>query len=162
MRRKAFVLIELVAVMVILGVLSASSVIIISNLISGIQLSAAADRLAADIRYAQGLANAEGRRHGVVFSISPQNCYAVYTTTGTVENPGKPGNPFVVDLGADFSTSIASVEINGGSKVEFNPLGAPYDANGSALLQEAAISLNKGGSAKSVRITPRTGRVYIP
>ena len=163
----AFTLIELVIVIVIVGILSISTTVIISYTIRAIQLSSAADKVASDLRYAVNMASATATWYGVSFEVNPVNQYTVYTKAGTIdsvaENPAKKQSPFIVNLGSDYAVTISSVEITGGKKVEFNPLGTPYTdrATGSLVSPEGVITLYKNPSFKTVRIVPNTGRIYI-
>lgn len=166
MKRKGFTIIELVMVMIFIGILSAVVIIAIAGPMRGIQLSGAADKLSSDLRYAQTMANGTGKWHGISFEVDPLNRYTIYTTTGTsdtsVENPAKPGSSFCINTDAEFNVTITGASIDGGSKIEFSPLGTPYiDKNGSAITAEGVITLTKNSSSKTVRVTPNTGRIYI-
>jgi prepilin-type N-terminal cleavage/methylation domain-containing protein len=166
MNRRAFTLIELVMVIILIGILSVTTTAVIAYAIRAIQLSGAADKVASDLRYAANMASATATWYGVSFETDPVNRYTIYTTTGTIdtvaENPAKRQSTFVVDLGTDFSVAISSVEITGGKKVEFSPLGMPFtDRTGLLVSPEGVITLSKSSSIKTVRIVPNTGRIYI-
>lgn len=171
MKRRAFTLIELVLVMLIVIILSGVAIVSIVNAVNVLRVSNASDKLAVDIRYAQTMAAATAKWYGVSFDIDPLNpsqyrYYRVYTTTGTLDtpavNPSKLGSDFVVDLSADFSVYISSISIAGGTKVEFSPLGIPYnDMTGSPITAEGTITVQKDSSARTVRLSPVTGRVYV-
>jgi prepilin-type N-terminal cleavage/methylation domain-containing protein len=164
--RRAFTLFELTSVITIIAILSAFAIIAISAAMRGIQISAATSKLASDIKYAQTMASGTGKWYGISFEADPGNLYTLYTTTGTIdtviENPAKLGSNFIVNTSTDFTVLIGTVNIEGANKIEFSPLGTPYkDRTASALTQEAVILLTKGGSSRSVRIFPTTGRVAI-
>ncbi|MBI5078653.1 hypothetical protein HZB08_01345 [Candidatus Saganbacteria bacterium] len=164
--RRGFTFVELVMVFLAVGVLSVVSMAAIGNVMRGIQLSNATDKLASDLRYAQSSASGTGVWYGVSFEADPVNRYRLYTTDGTtdavVEDPAKLGNNFMVDLNTTFNVLVSSVSIGGGAKVEFSPLGTPYnDKNGSAISNEGVVTLIRGSSTRTVRVTPNTGRVYI-
>jgi len=164
--RKGFTIIETVMVLVIMGIMAVVTIIVISNAMRGMQLSNAADKLVSDLRYAQTMANGIGKWYGISFEATPSNIYTIYTTTGTidtvVDNPGKRGSNFIVNVNSSFGVSISSVTIEAGKKVEFNPLGTPYtDKTGTALSSEATVRFTLGSSSRTVRIAPGTGRVYI-
>ena len=167
MRGKAgFTAIELAVVIVVIAIFSIMAAVGINSALKGIQLNNAADKLAADLRYAQTMASGTAVWYGANFEVSPVNQYTIYTTNGTTdttaENPAKLGSSFIVNTNSDFGTVISGVDIAGGSKVEFSPRGTPYnDKTGSAVSAEAVITLNLDSSTKSVRITPNTGRIYI-
>ncbi|MGB9613645.1 MAG: hypothetical protein ACPL4K_05700, partial [Candidatus Margulisiibacteriota bacterium] len=153
-------------VLVAVAILALVAAAAIGNAMKAVQLSNAADKLASDLRYAQTMAYGTALWYGVSIEVNPLNYYTIYTTTGTidtvVENPAKLGSPFVVNLYDEYRTIISSVEISGGNKVEFNPLGTPYsDKLASAISQEGVITLRIDSTTKTVRITPNTGRIYI-
>ena len=61
-----------------------------------------------------------------------------------------------------YGVGLSSVNIDGGGKVEFSPVGVPYtDRLGSAITSDGVITLGGGGSSVTVRIAPATGRIYI-
>ena len=58
--------------------------------------------------------------------------------------------------------AITAVDIGGGNKVEFNPMGTPYlDKTGAALAGTGTITLSSGGVTKVVQIFKNTGRVEL-
>ncbi len=164
--RKAFTVTELVMVMIIMGIMSVIVIIVIANAMRGMQLASAADKLVSDLRYAQTMANGTGTWYGISFEAAPTNTYTLYTTTGTVdtviEDPGKRGSSFSVNVNSNFGVDISNVTVEAGNKIEFNPLGTPYtDKTASAISSEASVRLSQGSSSRTVRIAPGTGRVYL-
>jgi Tfp pilus assembly protein FimT len=163
--RRAFTLVEAVIVLALTGLLSVVAAVAIGSAMNGVQITSAADKLVSDLRYAQTMASGVGVWYGVSFESGTASRYYIYTTTGTldtlVDNPGKKGSSFVVELGTDFGVTIATATIEGGSKVEFSPYQVPYtDRTGAALSGEAVITLQKSGAVRTVRITPTAGRIY--
>lgn len=154
MKSKGFTIVELIFTLIVIGILSAITAIAISRAMLGIQLSSTADRLAADLRYAQTMANATGIWYGVSFEV---NQYAVYTTEGVtdmiVDNPAKRGSNFIV--------IISGATVESGQKIIFDPLGTPYGADKFPFTAEAVVTLRQDSSSRTVRIAPHTGRVYI-
>lgn len=154
MKSKGFTIVELIVTMIIVGILSAVTAVAISRAMQGIQLSSTADRLASDLRYAQTMANATGIWYGVSFEV---NQYAVYATEGgtdmIVDNPAKRGSNFIV--------IISGATVESGQKIIFDPLGTPYAADRSPFTAEAVVTLRQDSSSRTVRIVPRTGRVYV-
>jgi Tfp pilus assembly protein FimT len=142
------------------------AIIALAGALSGMQLSGAADKLASDLRYAQTMASGTGTWYGVSFEADPTNRYALYTTDGTtdtyVDDPAKRGKQFIVDTQTDYAVIIGSITIEGGGRIEFSPIGAPYrDKLGAVLTQEAVIGLRKGSALRTVRVTPGTGRIAV-
>ena len=79
-------------------------------------------------------------------------------------SPAQVGKNFVVDLHDYYSgVTINSVNIAGGNKVEFHPLGIPYDdKNGSPIATTGIITIGYAGLTRTIEITPNTGRISIP
>lgn len=161
--KRGFTLVEMALVVGLLGIISTITIIAISRAMSGIQLGGAVEKLVSDLRYAQNMAGGTGQWYGVSFEV---NSYSVYTTTGTLDtivaNPASLGKNFVINLATDFNASISSVSFDGGSKVEFSPLGTPYTDKSplTLLVAEGVIILAKGSSTREVRVSPNTGRIY--
>lgn len=164
--RRGFTLIEAASVIIILIILAIGSFVYI-GFTNGIKLDAAAQKMAADIRYAQSRAMSYTVWHGVIFNVNPANTYSVYSTDGTtdtaVDDPAKFGSNLTVDVNALYGATINSVYIQeGGNQIEFSPLGAPWtDKNGLILSSEASVVLGLGSQTKTVTITPNTGKVNI-
>ncbi|MDI6731761.1 MAG: hypothetical protein QME05_04190 [Candidatus Margulisbacteria bacterium] len=91
----------------------------------------------------------------------------LYETNGTtdtaIKNPQDPGQNFTVNVFEENDgVSISSVDIQSGTKVEFDPHGVPYtDKTGSALTADGVITLSIAGSSVTVRIEAETGRIYV-
>ncbi len=158
----------------LLGVVATVAFISISSYKTH-HLYAAAERIAADIRYAKNLALTTAKWHGVLFAA---NHYSIYETDGatdtTIKSLMSPAANYVVDLSLEYhDVSIAALVNLGSSKVEFSPHGVPYhDKNGAALgltgeVVLAGVGAGGGGCAcggasyLSVYISPQTGRIYI-
>lgn len=166
MLRRAFTLIEMIMVMLIIGILSV--VVIISlNPYKGINLDTAAKKVAYDLDYTRNYAISMAKWHGVSFEVDPSNTYRVYQTDGVsdtiIEDPGRPGKNFVVNLPSYFGgIKIFSVNIAGGNKVEFSPLGVPYsDRSGSAISTTGMVTLEYSSLKKTIMINPNTGRITV-
>lgn len=164
MKRRGFTIIELIVILVILGVLALFAFLTISPY-RAVKLEAAAKKVAADLLFAKNLALSTSKWHGVSFEADPVNTYRVYlkedSTAIPIEDPSQLGKDFVVDLYDYYSgVTIASVSIAGGNRVEFHPLGTPYDnRGGSAIASTGEVTLNYGGYTKTVYIMPGTGRI---
>jgi prepilin-type N-terminal cleavage/methylation domain-containing protein len=166
MERNGFTIIEMVMVFILAGILAVITIVTFTNPLRGMQLSNASEKIASDLRFASSLAQAHAGWYGISFETAPLSRYSVYTTTGTIdtiiENPNKVGDLFITNIGTDFSVSIAAVTFESGKKVEFSPLGVPYDdRTGSAITNEGVVLLTRAGASRTVRITPETGRIYI-
>lgn len=167
--RRGFTLIEAATVIVLLAILAIGSFVFI-GFYNSIKLDAAANKLAADIRYAQSRAMSYTVWHGVIFNLDPTNTYSVYSTDGStdtvVEDPAKFGSDLTVNVNSSYGADIASVSIQeGGQQIEFSPLGAPWTdkttGTGAQLSSEASVVLSLAGQTKTITITPNTGKVNI-
>ena len=161
MREKGFTVIELIMVIVIVAILSVGTALFLGN-IAGQRISAAAEKIIADLRYAQGLAAASRNNCGVTFSTANNN-YTVFENN----NPADPAiypltqGDFTVDfdnLTEYDGVSITSISIGTGSLVSFDSFGIPYDSTGAALASDAEIELN---NSVTIVIHPETGTVEI-
>ena len=154
MKRKAFSLPELIVMLVIMGILAVVSFVALDPY-RGIKLDAGAKKVAADLQYIRNLALSTAKWSGISFEVDPVNTYTAYETDGStytpIENPAKLGTNFVVDIHNYYSgIKIDSVDIDGGSKVEFHPLGRPYnDRTGSPIATQATITLEYRGINRS-------------
>jgi prepilin-type N-terminal cleavage/methylation domain-containing protein len=129
------------------------------------RLEAAARRLAADLRYAQGQSVATRVTHGIWFDPA-RGRYTVYAET--------PGTP-VVDpadrshtLGVDFrrnaefhGVSIASASFGSTPAVSFDSFGVPRDSAGADLARAGRIVLTYGDRSDTVSVAPATGMVTV-
>lgn len=159
MNRKGFTLIELVVILVLLGIIAAFAAPRLGN-VTDSNAAAFADKLRADIRYAQSLAMTEGRRYRVYVNAlpAPNPGYAVvndangnstWGEAGELAIDPAEGNPLSVALDTGQYAGI-TVSTPAGGYVEFNSLGAP--ATGGTTLV-----ISPGGLA--VVITAQTGAV---
>ncbi len=128
-----------------------------------VRLDGAAAKLVSDIRYAQHLAVTEKVNHGVTFSANPTNQYSVYrgTTATLVKDPFRTTNDFVVSLNAGEYAGVllTAVNIDGGTRVEFDSQGIPYNSASTALIATGTVTLNLQGSTRTVQVAPYSGRV---
>jgi prepilin-type N-terminal cleavage/methylation domain-containing protein len=162
-----FTILELILGIVLLSIMSVFFSAAITNSVDSFRLSSASAKVIHDIRFAQQQAMSRNGWYGVEFFASPQNSYHVYLTDGTnnvdVADPAKRGSALSVNLGSGYSVSLSAVDIAGGGKVEFSPLGRPYNnKNGVALATDGSLSLVSGSKTKVIQILRETGRVDTP
>jgi prepilin-type N-terminal cleavage/methylation domain-containing protein len=151
--RSAFTLIELVTVIALLGIVALFVGGPALSSLNDLRGQAAAARLTGDARYMQRMALNSGLRTWMVFSTAANN-YRLYVEDPN--NPGKAGRlpvvhpsdqtsgPVQFGAGPFLNVTIASVNINSTSELEFDSWGAPYDGNGAALVATARITLSGG------------------
>jgi prepilin-type N-terminal cleavage/methylation domain-containing protein len=145
---RGFTLVELVLVVALLGILSLYT---IPRLVpSNAGLDAAARKIQSDIVYAQSLAMSRGVPHGVNFTAG--GAYVVYQTS--------PATPIVDPLTrSPFSENLSRYgrsRVTAAYRVEFNTLGRPTLGGG------GGVTIENGGTVRSVQITAETGRAEIP
>ncbi len=163
--RRAYTIVEVTIVLVLVAILAVFAMISMSS-ISHNRLINAAEKVAMDIRFAKNNALASGVWTGLRF-FTASGTYDVYETDGTsdatVKHPEDQTQSYIVNIPADFDgVSISSVSFSGGNKVEFDPLGVPYnDKDGSALVLTGAVTLSAQSKVVTVFVHPRTGRVTL-
>lgn len=165
--RKAlgFTMVELIITIAVLGTLAGIAYVAIEDSLASFRLDAASAKLINDLRLAQHLARTRNGWFGVSFQGNPVNQYIVYETDGSndvaVPDPLNPANTLVVKMDEEYAgTILSTVNIDGGSKVEFNAMGIPYtDMLLVPIASLGTITLNQGDAARTIQIFPETGRV---
>ncbi len=172
--RKAFTLLELVFVIVVVGILAA--VIIPSTRTNPVR--EAAIQLVSHIRYAQHLAMVDDK-----FNISDPTWYEnrwrisfdvnkKYSIVSDI-NATDPMNPNVdlsdIDLDTDYSTTIDLSQCDANQTVSFDHLGRPMVdslaggayTTGHLLTNTCIIILSSGSEDVNISIEPETGYAHI-
>lgn len=154
--QRAFTLVELVTVIVLLGLIGVAVGGTTLSYMGQVRARGASSRLAADIRYVQRLSLASGLRTWVVFSTGA-NTYQLYVENAsslgkanrvTVTRPYDQSSAAVqFGSGAYAGVSISAVNINSTSELEFDSFGAPYDGNSAALTANGVVTLSNGVTA---------------
>ena len=151
-----------IAILAIIGIFSYSAV----TSMQFTKLIQAGHYVVNDIKFARNNAITSAEWTGVQFS-TITNGYTVYTTDGlsdvTLTSPFDGSSPFTVSLSALYpGVAITFYDISAGSKVEFNPVGVPYnDKTGTALLSSGTVRMTLGSYTINIKIDPSTGKVYI-
>lgn len=164
-RHDAFTLIELITVIVIMGVVALVVAAPAMSNLTSMRASAAATRLASDVRYLQRTAMASGLRTWLVVDANAER-YSLY-----IENAASPGKAGRVGLAhpLDLTTTaiqfnaspyngvtITSADFNGTSELEFDNFGTPKDSNAVTLTAPGIVILSSG---LAVRVHPVGGFV---
>ena len=157
MKQKAFTLLELVFVIVIIGILSALAIPSFQTNV----LQQATEQVASHIRYAQHLAIVDDK-----FSPTDQtyqnkrwrftmngNTYTVTDSTDTAIDPLTSEN-ISVDLEDAFNTTATDAVI------QFDHLGRPYN-NGGLLAANATMTLTHDEGTATITIHRETGYVQV-
>lgn len=157
MDNKGFTLIELVMILVLIGIIAAVAVPRLGD-VTGMKSSSFADKLRADIRYAQNLAMTENQRYRVYVNIAPAPAPAGYAVANDTDGDGTWGEAgeFAADPAGSGNLSItlnageyAGITVAPNTFVEFDALGRPTVGGGTVL------TLSPGGA--TITITAQTG-----
>ena len=162
-----FTLVEIIVVVVILGIAALVAVPMLSSA-ADMQVRAAANRLAADLDYAKGLAVTYQTGYAVVFNTANES-YDIrkspYGTDDIVKNPVRADQDYIVNFTTDSNMSRVAIDSTAGltdDTVTFDYLGSPYSGAGTATpLNSGVITLQAGDFTMTVDIEPMTGYVSI-
>jgi len=162
---QGFTLVELILLIALIGILAWLAVPRLGAF-HEIKLDTAARRVAADLRYAQGLSMTRRERHGVLFEPAVSRYTVLDAASRTpVENPMDRGRPLLVDFhgsGECQGVSIVSADFGGTPGVTFDFFGVPRDTSGRELATPGQILLSYEGMTAAVAIAPGTGKVSLP
>ncbi|MFN0132120.1 MAG: Tfp pilus assembly protein FimT/FimU [Phycisphaerales bacterium] len=155
--RGAFSLVELIAVLVIVGVMAAVAAPALTPTTSA-RSAMVAKTVARDVAYARERAISTGTGCWVVvvtasnsYSILQENCASPGRAGATVTtDPATPGRNFVQTLntGERAGVTITSVNLDGTAEVGFDWRGKPYNASSVALSSQGVIGLSGGWSVR--------------
>ena len=161
-----FSLIELVAVMVVVGIVSATAVVSLSST-TGNRATMAAKQLQRDMTFARQRAVATGTRSWIEFNTTN------HTWTVRVEDPASPGRATATVLtdpatGSDFvqtldanqfmGVQLTAVNIDAEDWIGFDWLGRPLDKTGEATPLTAAGTVTLTGGHQ-VTVEKDTGHI---
>jgi len=161
---KGFTFVELVIAVAVVGALSIVAYVAMDSSLGGYRLGNAESHVIGALRYAQQQAMTNSDWYGVSFQVNPVNQYTVYQTDGSTDtalpDPVNPAATMVTNVATDFpGVIISSVNIAGGSKVEFSPTGEPFnDRSGSAIVSTGTVTLTHDAVNRVIDILPVTGR----
>jgi hypothetical protein len=134
-----------------------------------IQVRAAANRIAADLDYAKGLAITHQSSYSVLFDSSGESYEIRVEPAGSgdvIDHPVNPGS-FVVDFSSDSNFSRvdlvdADFDSDASKAITFDYLGSPYSGIGTATaLNSGQITLQADNFTITVDVEPVTGYVTI-
>jgi prepilin-type N-terminal cleavage/methylation domain-containing protein len=167
--RRAFTLVEILVVVVILGVVSA---VIIPQIGSrdDLRCAAAARVVMSDLIYAQNLAISQQQQRFVKFGTNQYGIYTSGASTTPIAHPVTK-ETYLMLFGTNGmnglrETTIESRTFDGSPNLAFDELGAPYkyDAGSDTLTPLAAageIVLASGSYRLKVLIEPFTGEISV-
>ncbi|MBL7214462.1 MAG: prepilin-type N-terminal cleavage/methylation domain-containing protein [Phycisphaerae bacterium] len=164
-----FTLVEIIIVVVILGIAAMIAVPMFSGA-ADMQVRAAANRIAADLDYAKGLAITHQKPYSVVFYASSE-AYDIRDTTSdtVVDNPLRSGFAYTINLATDSNFDQVDIvnadfDSDGTDAITFDYLGSPYHgktADSANALNSGRVTLQAGNFTIYVDVEPMTGYVTI-
>ena len=148
-------MIEVIAVLVILGIISAVVMVKVSSIIDESNLNSEGDVIKGHLRYAQALSMNNTLNWGITFS---GGSYTIFTNPSTtVELPGGTGNP-----GALATATLPSGMTITTGTVSFDSWGTPYTDTLATSLQTGgprSFTLSLGGNTVTILIWDDTGLI---
>lgn len=147
---RAFSLIELIVVILLLGIVAAIGSVRYSHALSHHRALRRAEQVAAHIQRARHAAR--GRSQIVSLSFDAAN--ESYTMTG-LPHPDHPSGTFVVDLAeGPLAAELSTADFGGDAILSFNSFGVP-DSGGS-------LTIASGSAVQTVIVVAGSGAVTIP
>jgi len=164
MMDRGFTLTELTVMVVILGVLSWLAYPKMAAM-DEVKLDAAARRVAADLRYAQGLAMSRRVIHGILFNTA-QEKYTVFAPNAAtpITDPADRARSLIVDYTTrtEFKgVLVQSAAFGTTPGITFDYFGVPRDTAGTDLTTNGVVVLSYQGATDSVLVAPQTGTVTV-
>ena len=169
-RLGGFTLVELILVVLILSIAALVAIPMFSSA-ADIQVRSVANRIAADLDYARGLAITRQKNYTVVFDKANES-YDIREAGGSIIKNPLDNRDFIVNLAADSRVSgvnIFSVNFDAAADnaITFDYLGTPYPGNVVSptvrLNNQGVVALKSkdGKFTVSVYVEPLTGSVTI-
>jgi prepilin-type N-terminal cleavage/methylation domain-containing protein len=160
-----FTLVELVAVMVLAGILAAAAIPAMGSM-AGAKAAGVQRQIRKDLGHARERAVNTGVRTWVAFDV-PGNAYSVLAEPAgspgragavVISDPGT-GRLFRTMLGSEAGASLVSVDVGGGSEVGFDWRGRALTGTGAGLSAAGVVTITGG---RTVTVRPGCGLATIP
>jgi prepilin-type N-terminal cleavage/methylation domain-containing protein len=144
-RRRAFTIIELILVMLVLGILASVAAPRYREAMASYRADAAAKRVAGDLRMVRQYARKTSSIQTVQFDAAANTYVAA-----SLPDLNRPGTTYAVDLtGSEYVTDVTAATFGAGSTVQFDIFGRP-DMTGSITLQSGSrtrtVSVDAAGN----------------
>jgi type IV fimbrial biogenesis protein FimT len=161
--RRGFTLVEVIIVVVIISIAAMMAVPMFSSA-GSMQISSAANIIAADLEYAKSMAITRGQNYSVVFDVTAESYKIVDQSGNVVSHPVKKGFDYVVDFkneGRLNRVNISSVQFDPGASntITFDYFGSPYSVTGP--LDSGNITISADGATTTITVEPVTGYITI-
>ena len=164
--RRAFTLIEILCVVVIVG-LAAGIIIPQIATRDDLRCASAARQLMGDLLYAQSRSIALGKMHYVQFN-KATGVYQVLdnmSPANVITNPlSQQAYTITVGTGPLANVTINTASFDGNPTVAFDAMGVPYtwDAtNGPVALTAGSVVFKAGKNQKTVTVSPYSGQIKV-
>lgn len=163
--RQGFTLVEIIVVVIILSIAALLSIPMFASA-ADMQLTTAANMIAADIDYAKNLAITKQQNFSIVFRIDTDSYEVRDEDNIPIEHPVNPGNLTVV-FPSDSRTSrvditSANFDANTDRALTFDYLGSPYSGlTATNPLNSGTITLAADDFTITITVEPVTGYVTI-
>jgi prepilin-type N-terminal cleavage/methylation domain-containing protein len=146
---RAFTLVELVMVLVLVGVLAAVAAPRFARANANYRADLAARRIAADLAFAQRKARASSKQVTVSFAVATHSYQLV-----NVSDLDRSSQTYIVKLSAEpYGASLLTADFAGAAQVVFDGYGTPSAAG--------AVTLRAGGVQRTVTLDAVTGRATV-
>lgn len=155
-RNSGFTIIEVVAVLVILGIISAVTVSTISIGINDVKRDEELNVLKAHLRYAQARAMNSDFEWGIKFDTA-NNKYWLFKGSDQSTQIRLPGEVIKVEDKLVTMSDLSITDPNVDFVVAFNTLGSPVGADGSPVTDDITIET----LGKDIVITENTGFIFL-
>jgi len=157
-RRRAFTLVEILIVVVVVGTIAVAAMPSISATLDNMKATALAREIATDMRYAQVLAVKTGDTYRVKFRTGPQSYNVKVDQDGSwtaIDHPVTK-KPWTCELDGHnryAGIQLASVSFGGANNVEFDAYGSPNNGG--------AVTFTLGAVTRTIRVAPLSGKITV-
>ena len=134
--RRAYSLVELLIVIVIMGIMAGVAMPMVGNAIEERHVTASAMQIKADLEAARSYAVSTSSAQSLRFNAIAEG----YTWSG-MNDPDRPGRPYKIDLSADqYASELISADFGGDGDVVFDMHGMA-DSDGEIIVRAGALQL---------------------
>jgi len=170
MQRRAYTLLELLIVIVILGISAALVVPVVSGG-DPLRVQTTVRAIASDIMFSQGDALAYQRRRAISFDVTNNQYYIAEVSGESLDmerdalfKVDGPGQRYIVDIDtlSDNGARIFNVDFDGDSVLVFDEIGSPVNGlNSTGPSAGGTIDVGTDDDRFRIRVEAYTGRVTV-